>query len=226
MVAPAHPRSAGHSLTDLHSRFLVLLPRIELHGRIFFRGLASHKREEAIAEMTAVAWKWFRRLAERGKDVSQFQMVFVYLVARAVNSGRRVTGQEKAKDVMNPATQRRRGFNVERLHTSTCASHKDLYSVPHGQELHDAFEERLRDNTMSPVPEQVAFRIDWPAWVMSRTDRDRRIIRDLMAGERTLDVSRKYGISPARISQLRREFHDDWLRFNGDFSEQQVAYAA
>jgi hypothetical protein len=226
MAAPAYPRSAEHSLTELHARFLVLLPRIELHGRIFFRDLACHKREEAIAEMVALAWKWFCRLAERGKDVSQFQMDFVYLVARAVKSGRRVASQAKAKDVMNPATQRRHGFNVERLHSSTCASHKDLYSTPHGQELHDAFEERLRDNTMTPVPEQVAFRIDWPAWVITRTDRDRRIIKDLIAGERTLDVSRRHGISAARVSQLRREFHDDWLRFNGEASEEQVAYAA
>jgi len=224
MSAPAR-RPVRQSVADLHTRFLELLPRIDLHGRIFFRDLRCHPREEAIAEMIGVAWKWFCRLAERGKDVSQFQMVFVFLVARAVKSGRRITGQVKAKDVMNPATQNRRGFKVERLHSSTCASHKELYSTPHGQELHDAFEERLRDNTMSPVPEQVAFRIDWPAWVMSRTDRDRRIIRDLMAGERTLDVSRKHGISPARISQLRREFHDDWLRFNGEPTAE-VAYAA
>jgi len=27
--------------------------------------------------------------------------------------------------------------------------------MPHGQELQDAYEERLRDNTVTPVPEQV-----------------------------------------------------------------------
>jgi hypothetical protein len=39
---------------------------------------------------------------------------------------------------------------------------------------------------------------------------------DLMIGERTLDVSRKHGISAARVSQLRREFMDDWRAFNGE----------
>ena len=40
----------------------------------------------------------------------------------------------------------------------------------------------------------------------------------MMAGQRTLDLSRRYGISPGRISQLRREYHSDWLRFCGDFA--------
>jgi hypothetical protein len=44
-----------------------------------------------------------------------------------------------------------------------------------------------------------------------------------MAGERTLDVARKYGLSPSRVSQLRQDFQQDWLRFNGDTSEQQRA---
>jgi hypothetical protein len=39
-----------------------------------------------------------------------------------------------------------------------------------------------------------------------------------MVGERTLDVADKHGISPARISQLRREFKDDWTRFCGDMA--------
>jgi hypothetical protein len=215
-----------HPLSDLHSRFLALLPRIELHGRIFFRYLRCHQEKaDAIAEMVALAWKWYVRLAQRGKDAADFVVAFCRFAGIAVRSGRKVTGQEKAKDVLSSQAQQRHGFRVERLHHSTCASHKDLYSKPHGQELHNALEERLRDNTMSPVPEQVAFRIDWPAWLMSRTDRDRRIICDLIAGERTLDVSRKHGISPARISQLRREYHDDWLRFNGEPSAE-VAYAA
>jgi hypothetical protein len=28
-------------------------------------------------------------------------------------------------------------------------------------------------------------------------------------------VSRKYGITAGRVSQLRREFHADWARFSG-----------
>jgi hypothetical protein len=37
-----------------------------------------------------------------------------------------------------------------------------------------------------------------------------------MQDERTLDLAERYGLSPARISQLRREFMDDWLLFCGE----------
>ena len=30
-------------LAELHARFLLILPRVELHGRIYFRHLRHHK---------------------------------------------------------------------------------------------------------------------------------------------------------------------------------------
>jgi hypothetical protein len=35
-------------------------------------------------------------------------------------------------------------------------------------------------------------------------------------GERTKDLSRRFEVSPARISQLRREFQRGWSKFCGD----------
>jgi hypothetical protein len=35
----------------------------------------------------------------------------------------------------------------------------------------DALEERLRDNTLTAVPEQVCFRLDFPAWMNTLNDR-------------------------------------------------------
>jgi len=166
--------------------------------------------------MVALAWKWFVRLMQRGKDPSEFVTTFTSLLARAVNSGRRLAGQAKAKDVMNPATQRRHGFTVEPLPCSSSASYDRLYSLPHGQDMHDAFEECLQHNTVSPVPDQAAFRIDFPRWRRTRCYRDRRIVDELMAGHRTLDVSRRFGLSPGRVSQLRQDFQQDWNRFNGE----------
>ena len=69
---------------------------------------------------------------------------------------------------------------------------------------------------MTPVPDQAAFRIDFPEWLKTWTERDRRIIRDMMKGERTFDLSRKYGCSPGRISQKRQQFKEEWERFCGD----------
>ena len=37
-----------------------------------------------------------------------------------------------------------------------------------------------------------------------------------MAGERTMDVADKHGLTAGRISQLRRDFMEDWQRFTAD----------
>jgi hypothetical protein len=207
---------------ELHARFDLILPRIELHGRIYFRHLrCPHRQADAIQEMRALAWKWFVRLAEKGKNPADFMATFVGFLARAVKSGRRVAGMLKAKDVMNPLAQQRHHFKVEPFPFAHRADHERLYSDPRGQELHDAYQERLKDNTITPVPEQVAFRIDWPAWLATLTARERRMIRLMARNERTLDLSKQFDVSPARISQLRREFHEDWLRFTADPAERE-----
>jgi hypothetical protein len=79
-----------------------------------------------------------------------------------------------------------------------------------GQRLHDAFEERLRDNMQTPVVEQVVFRIDFRDWLATLSGRNRQVVDDLMAGEGTGEVARKFGLSPGRVSQLRRQFEGDW----------------
>jgi hypothetical protein len=74
----------------------------------------------------------------------------------------------------------------------------------------------LHDNTRTPPPDQAAFRIDWPAFLETRSDRDRALIGRMALGERTLDLAGDFGMSPARVSQLRREFLTDWRQFVGD----------
>jgi hypothetical protein len=163
--------------------------------------------------MRSLAWLWFLRLTKKGKDINEFVGVFLRFLGRAVSSGRRISGVAKSKDVLNTMAQRRYGFKVESLETSNSTSHEQLYASPHGQDLQDTYEDRLRDNTQTPVPEQVAFRIDFAAWLRTLTGRERRIIRAMSLGERTKDISKEFEVSPARISQMRQEFHDDWQRF-------------
>jgi hypothetical protein len=192
----------ARSQAELHAAFLSILPRIQLHGHVSFRHRKPERREEAVAEMIGLAWKWFVRLAEKGKDATEFPMVLARYAALAVHNGRRLCGQEKAKDVLSPRAQQLLGFTVS--------------SLPDGSSLSStAFAEALLDNTQTPPPEQVAFRLDFPAWRRTRSDRDRRVIDDLMLGERTLDVAAKHGLTAGRVSQLRRHFCEDWERFCG-----------
>ena len=216
MCAPHQPQEPGAGAGALHAAFVALLPRIERHGRIYFRHVrCPHRKADAIQEMTALGWQWFLRLHQRGKDPAEFLTGFTTLLARAVNSGRRLVGMAHAKDALNPAAQRRHHFAVEVLPSSLGVSHERRTASPHGQELQDAYEERLRDNSTTPVLEQVQFRVDFPAWLDTLTGRERRIVRAMANNEGTLDLSRQFELSPGRISQLRREFHDDWRRFCG-----------
>ena len=77
-------------------------------------------------------------------------------------------------------------------------------------------EEALRDNTRSPVDEQACFRLDFPAWLRSLPRRDRRLVKGMALGHRTLDLARRFRLSAGRVSQLRREFHREWQRFHGE----------
>src|SRR5262245_43451806 len=214
MSTSSAPRSQSTSIEGLHAVFLTLLPRILLRGEIVFRHTkCPHQKEEFLCEMLALTWKWLLRLTEHGKDPLQFPTAIADFAARAVKAGRRLCGKHKGKDVLNPLAQQRHDFVVELLPSSTCRSHESRYSVPRGQRTQDVLEERLQDNRQTPVPEQVVFRLDFPAWVGSRSERDRRVIDDLLQGERTLDVADKHGLSPGRVSQLRREFMASWEQF-------------
>jgi hypothetical protein len=190
------------ALARLQAAFLAsVLPKVVSHGRVYFRHLKSAElKEEYVAEMIALTWKWHLRLAERGKDSTRFPTALATFAARAVRSGRRLAGMDRARDVLSPQARQRHGFTVGKLPD---------YSALDGSPLHEA----LHDNTRSPPDQQAMFRIDFPSWRASRTERDRGVLDDLMLGERTSDVAGKHGLSPGRVSQLRREFHDDWEFF-------------
>lgn len=214
MIASTHSSGTPSVNDPLHARFLVLLPRIERHAQIYFRNeKCPIKKADFVAEMVALCSKWIVRLAEQGKDGFRFPMALARYAAWAVKSGRRLAGQEKAKDVLSPVAQQRHGFRVESLPISTRVAWDQLYGIVGGQRLTDECEERLRDNTQTPVPDQVAFRIDFPAWLSTLTGRERRLIRAMIRNERTKDLARRFELSPGRISQLRREFQQGWRRF-------------
>ena len=202
------------ALSELQTIFLTIQPRVFRHAKLYFRGvICAERRADCIAEAIALAWRWFLRLAERGKDARQFPSVLASFAVRAVRCGRRLCGQLRAKDVLSERAQQRHGFNIESLPSSTRTCFEEVYAGVRGQQRMDAFEERLKDNTQTPVPDQVQFRLDFPAWTKTRTRRDRRVIQDMSMGERTKCLAKKYKLSEGRISQMRSEFCQDWNAF-------------
>jgi len=211
------PGLAGACVAVLHARFLRLLPKLETHARIAFRGIRCPvKQADKVQECVALGWKWFLRLTEQGKDVFEFPMAFIALVARAVRCGRKLCGQERAGDVLSFVAQARHGFRVERLPASTRSPHEHLYADPHGQALLDEFEERLRDNTVTPPPDAAAFRVDWPWFLRGLTRRDRDLALFLSLGHSGKAAAAKFGLSPGRVTQLRQRWCREWRACQGE----------
>jgi hypothetical protein len=214
--APVGETSAA-SLEALQTHFLSIMPRIRTHAEVCFRHLrCAARRADAVAEVIALCWKWYLRIVEQGKDVNEFVTTLADFAVRHVRCGRRLCGQERAKDVFSVRAQHRQGFKVESLPSSTRQHLESLYSDPHGQQAIDAFEERLRDNTITPPDEQAAFRIDFPLWLAQLGERKRAIAEDMTLDISTTELAGRYKVSPGRISQYRREFHTDWQRFHGE----------
>ncbi len=80
----------------------------------------------------------------------------------------------------------------------------------------DSLAEAVHDNTRTPVPDQVQFRLDFPAWVGSLANAKRRVLDRLLAGERPGDIAGEVGVSAARVSQVRAELRADYARYCGD----------
>jgi DNA-directed RNA polymerase specialized sigma24 family protein len=211
MHAPYPAQEPGTGAGTLHAAFLAILPRIERHARIAFRHLGCPQdRDDAVGETVALAWRSYLRLVERGKDPAEFVSTFASYAARAVRRGRRVCGQEAGQEVLSPRAQARHGFAVRRLPQQTTLDGSPL-------------EEALLDNAVTPPPDAAAFRIDFPAWLATWPERDRRLIEGLGLGERTLALAQQFGLTPGRVSQKRREYHGDWERFCGDLPVEQPA---
>jgi hypothetical protein len=122
---------------------------------------------------------------------------------RQVRDHRKVGGKLNIKDVLSPYCQKHKGVVVERL---------DRFD-----EEENAWQEAVVEDTRTtPVPDIVAFRVDFAAWLKSLRRRDRRIAESLALGNRTGDVAKRFKVSAGRVSQLRRELAESWRAFVGD----------
>jgi hypothetical protein len=151
MSTTTTPATAPQAPPALPAAFgALVLPRVERHGRVYFRHVrCPDRKEELLAELRGLAWQWYVRLVRRGKDVRAFVSALAPFAARAVNSGRRVCGHERKQEVLSPVAQRTKGFAVGKLPD---------FSTLNGNPLEDA----LVENTVSPVPTR------WPSGWTSR----------------------------------------------------------
>ena len=185
-----------------HIRFLAMLPAIEVQARFAFRHLGPEAREDAIQETIANALVAFVALVQREKtDIAYPTALARYAVAQ-IHDGRRVGNRLNVRDVLSPYAQQQKGIRVERL--------------DHFDEEENEWVEAVVEDDRTPVPDQVAFRCDFPVWLERLSRRNRRIAEALAVGHTTSAVARRFRVSPGRISQLRRDLQQSWQEFQGE----------
>ena len=111
----------------------------------------------------------------------------------------------------------RQYWDGKRVGTKT--NRHDVYAQPAdlpweylGTPQDQGWRELLIDSRRSPVPDQAAFRIDFPRWLHTLPQRDRDIVLRLCQGERPVEVARQHRITRVRVSQFRKKLYDGWLR--------------
>jgi hypothetical protein len=192
--------TADAPAADVHAAFLAHLPRIDAHAAFAVRYVpCPHERADRRAEVIALAWRTFVALTRRGEDPAGFISTLALRSSQAVRAGRRLTRAESARDVLSPVARRRHGFLVAGLGVTS--------------RLDPRLAEALADDTRTPVPDQAAFRADYPRWRARFGRRDRQVLDALAAGGRTGEVARRFGLSAGRVSQLRRAFAANWDDF-------------
>ena len=182
--------------------FEELLPSITKQASVAFRDSPPCEREEQVAETIANCFVAYVRLLERGLGNVIFASPLTAYAIKQVHAGRRVGSALNIKDISSTYCQQRKKVRMTRL---------DHYDVDEGGWLEIVVEDR----TATPA-DVAATRLDFAAWLQTLRRKERRVAELLSTGESTKVAARRFRISPARISQLRRELRNCWLTFQGE----------
>ena len=185
-----------------HDNFMAILPAIETHAKIAFRRLDAEAREEAIQETVCNACCAYARLVELNKTDLAFPSALARFGVAQVKDGRKVGGKLNCRDVSSDYCQQKKNLLVERL---------DQFDSEEG-----AWEEILVEDRRAGPAETAITRIDFSTWLQLLPRRLRKIATFLANGETTKTAARKFGVSPGRISQIRKELFLAWHRFQGE----------
>lgn len=192
----------AQSVPYWHEHFLAMLPTITRHARFAFRGEAPLQRAELVQETIANALNAYVRLVELGKAELAYPTVLARYAVAQIRCGRRVGNPLNTRDVLSHQAQAKGEFRV--------------HSLSQPREQAEPWREAIADDLRTPVADQAAFRIDFPAWLKRHPVRQRKIALALVAGERPTDVARRFRLTNGRISQLRRAFYKSWQRYHGE----------
>jgi hypothetical protein len=192
------------SIERLQQEFVRLLPDIERYAKHVFRRCRPADRDELVSETVARVWLFFVRLSARGRDPRRVFRPLLRFCVLGVKDGRRVGGHRNCQELCHRV--RRDGLRIVSLEDWDDKSRSPWREI------------LAKTKAFSPA-QTAAARVDIEAWLNRQSARDRSIANLLAAGERTSSVAKRFRLSFARISQLRKEFRDSWERFQGSMRQ-------
>lgn len=207
MIAPAkRPRRVSKKTQE---KFRQMLPQIEGMARAAFRDRTPELRAELAAEVVARAYVAFVRLARQGRATIAYATPLALFAIKQVKSGRRVAARSNVRDVCSQQAQMEKRVVLKRL---------DHYDDESG----DWRAALIEDRRAGPA-EIVATRLDVAAWLRTLSPHYRRIAIVLAGGETTRTAARQFGVTPSRISQIRRQLRNSWEAFLDESKTEEAA---
>lgn len=149
MITSQNQRQQKLRATDWQQRFLELLPEIRRHASFAFRTLRAEAREDAVAEAIANAFVAFKRLVDKNRSEKAHPSVLARFAARQIRAGRRVGMSLNCNDVLSRSAQLKHQLHIERIEDHNARG--------------EAWTELTLEDRQTPVPDQAAFRCDFPA---------------------------------------------------------------
>jgi hypothetical protein len=202
MIAAIRNQESKCEASANNAAFEAMLPRIRRTAQITFRKIRPELRDELIEEVVANCYVAYARLIERGQADRALPSPLARFAIAQVRAGRRVGNRLRISDALSSYAQYRKQFFVEPL---------DQYD-----EEEECWQQVLIEDKRATPAEVAACRIDFAEWLRRLTARLRKIALALASGETTKDAAERFGLSPARISQLREWLKKSWEAFQGE----------
>jgi DNA-directed RNA polymerase specialized sigma24 family protein len=194
------PNTNRKDLQRLQQEFVELLPDIQRYAGRVFRRCRVPDRDDLVSETIGRVWLHFLRLTARGTDPKRVFRPLLRFSVLAVKDGRRVGGHRNSRELCHRG--RGDGLRIVSLEDRD-------------DESRSPWREILAETKAFSPAETAAARLDIEAWLREQSARDRSIANLLAAGETTSSVAKRFRLSCARISQLRKEFKESWERYQG-----------
>jgi hypothetical protein len=188
-------RSPSNQPVSWQAGFLELLPAIIRQARLALRQLSPEAKDEALAEVVAQALVAYHRLWTAGQLERAYPTSLARYAILRFHAGRRVGNRLNGHDVSSQHCRRKTGVVLESPHE---------------------WQDFLVEDRHAGPAEIAATRIDVGVWLSSLPERTRQLAETLATGETTSRVARMFGLTPGRISQLRRELYQAWRVFQGE----------